>query len=135
MAEPPKPGQPIFHNLVGEWLGLAGGNAAGYAVEEGYLAEAQLNDLASAKAAISETLDRGVAVKYPKNPWANAAGLELGDFLTSPMADVRNSVEKLIPLADALDKSASPDLPPLTDGDLPAQATTRRQLAELLVKL
>ncbi|HZR16191.1 MAG TPA: AAA domain-containing protein, partial [Verrucomicrobiae bacterium] len=134
LAEAPKPGQSTFHNLVGDWLGLEGGNGSGYTIDEGYLAQAHLGDLDSAKSAIAETFDRGIAVEYPKNPWATAAGLELGEFLTRPLSDIRGSLEKLIPLAETLDKSADESLPPLAVGDLPAQAKTRRRLAGLLLE-
>jgi hypothetical protein len=135
LSEPPRPDQPTFHDLVGEWLGLEKTNGTGLTIEEAHLDKVTLGDLEPAKAAIAETLDRGIKTDYPKNPWANAAGSDLGEFLTRPIAEIRTTLEKLAPLATTLDQTAGDELPPLQDSDLQEQASTRRRLAELLLKL
>lgn len=133
LSEAPAPGQISFHELVGEWFGIE--MPAGITVEEGYLAEATLTDFDSAQPAICEVLERAHQAEYPRNPWADAAGLDLGEFLSRPLAELRNRLTALEGKAPGVDATWTPEQPPLTSADLKEQAATREAVAKLLADI
>jgi hypothetical protein len=127
LSEPPAVGEATFHELVGEWFALA----PGVAFDAGYLRDASLRELEQCSAAIREVLDRGVRTDYPRNPWADAAGLDLASFLSRPTAELRQQVCDLAPLVSQLDSTAAtPSLGP--EEDLAEQARLRDEFASVL---
>jgi hypothetical protein len=126
LAEPPHPGQPGFHDLVGEWINLP---ASGLDFSDEILGTARWDDLAPAVPALSETLERAHAANLPQNPWAEAAGVLLGEFLSRPVAEWRSRLEALSTPAVGLDETAAEDLPPLEESELLDQASAREELA------
>jgi len=133
LAEPPATGQLAFHNLVGEWFSLE--SPSDISLDEGYLARATLTDFDTAQPAIREVLERARSADYPRNPWANAAGLELGEFLSRPLAEFRNRLATLEGKVPALDATWSEGQPPLLAGDLKEQAVSREAVAKLLAEI
>ena len=131
LAEPPKPGQPTFHDLVGDWFGTEA--PTGLLVDDVYLAQASLADLEPAQPAIAETFDRACKADYPRNPWADAAGMELGEFLSRPATEFQSRLSKLLARAETLDRTCADGVPPLDDSSLTGQAEARGRIAELLL--
>ena len=129
LAEPPHPGQPGFHDLVGEWMNLP---VSGVDFSDEVLGTARWDELEPAVPALSETLERARAANLPENPWAEAAGVALGEFLSRPVTEWRSRFEALFTPATGLDALVAEDLPPLEQGDLPAQADAREELARRL---
>jgi hypothetical protein len=131
LAEPPTTGQLAFHDLVGEWFNIE--SAAGISLDEGGLAQATLAEFADAKSAIREVLERAQTAYYPHNPWAHAAGLELGEFLSRPLTEFRSRLNLLADKSPAFDATWSEGQPPLLAGDLQEQAANREMIAKLLL--
>ena len=130
LSEPPTPGQVSFHDLVGEWFSIQ--TPAGLSLDEGYLAEATLADFDPAQSAIREVLERAHQAEYPRNPWADAAGLDLGEYLSRPLAELRSRLTALESKAPGVDATWTAEQPPLVAGDLKEQAATREVVAKLL---
>ncbi len=133
LAEPPEPGKTAFHDLVGEWLGIS--LSVGVSLDEDQLGEAGLTDFAAAQAVLGEVLERARQADYTHNPWVDAAGLELGEFLSRPNAEFRKRLEVLEQKMQAVDATWHEGQPPLGSGDLGVQGRDRERLAELLVQL
>ncbi len=133
LSESPTPGQGSFHDLVGEWYRIE--TLADLPVCEGYLAEARLADFDAAQPAIREVLERARQVEYPRNPWAEAAGLDLGVYLSRPLAELRSRLTMLESKAPVVDATWAPEQPPLVAGPLKEQAATREVVAKLLTEI
>lgn len=133
LAEPPATGQLAFQDLVGEWFSIDAPSEV--SLDESHLAQVTLADFDSAQPAIREVLERARSADYPRNPWANAAGLELGEFLSRPIAEFRKRLTTLESNAPALDATWSEGQPPLLAGDLCEQAANREAVAKLLVEI
>jgi hypothetical protein len=133
LAEPPATGQLAFHDLVGEWFTIE--SPPDISLDEGYLAQTTLADFDAAQPAVREVLERARSADYSRNPWANAAGLELGEFLSRPLAEFRNRLTTLESKTPALDTTWSEGQPPLLDGDLKEQAANRETVAKLLAEI
>lgn len=109
--------------------------SSGVCVDESQLTEATLGDFESAQPAIREVLERARNADYPRNPWADAAGLDLGDFLSRPLAEVRNSLIALENKVPALDATWTDGQPPLAANDLREQAINRETVAKILAEI
>lgn len=133
LAEPPSTGQLAFHDLVGEWFSID--RPLDISVDEGYLAQATLADYAAAQSAAREVLERARSADYPRNPWADAGGIELGEFLSRPLAEFRARLTTLGNKAPVLDATWTEGQSPLLGGDLKEQAANRESLAKLLVEI
>jgi len=133
LAEPPATGQLAFHDLVGEWFGIE--CPLDVSVDEGSLVQATLADFTAAQSSAREVLERARSADYPRNPWADAAGIELGEFLSRPLAEFRARLKTLETKAPALDATWTEGQPPLLGGDLKEQAANREALARLLVEI
>jgi hypothetical protein len=131
LSESPTAGQLPFHDLVGEWFNIE--SAAGISLDEGALAQATLAEFATAESGIREVLERARIADYPHNPWADAAGLELGDFISRPLAEFRGRLNLLADKAPTFDATWTEGLPPLLAGDLQEQAANRELIAKLLL--
>jgi hypothetical protein len=131
LAEPPASGQHAFHDLVGEWFNIE--TPAGITMPEADLSVATLADFTAAQSALREVLERARVADYPHNPWATAAGLELGEFLSQPHTEFRNRLTSLADKAPALDATWTEGQPPLLPGDLKEQAANRETIAKQLL--
>ncbi len=129
LCAPPGPGQPSFHELVGEWFSLR--DTAG--LEPALLEGARLEDLAPARRCLVETLDRACEVDYPRNPWVPAAGLDLHAFLQHSTEEWRATLKDLETKAEEFDRQCGGQPPALVlNQPLAEQATQREQLAGAL---
>jgi hypothetical protein len=133
LSESPAPGKISFHDLVGEWFSIE--TSAAISVDESYLAETALADFEPTQSAVREVLERARQAEYPRNPWADAAGLDLGEFLSRPLAELRNRLTVLESKAPGVDATWTPEQPPLTSADLKEQAATRDIIAKLLIEI
>ena len=133
LSEAPSAGEASFHNLVGEWLSYD--TPANLALEDSLIQKATFSDYESCKESITEVLDRAFQASFPKNPWANAAGLEMSDFLSQPTAKLKKKVEALQSKTDDIDLNWSEGTPPLNDSDLTQQAELRERTADILLEL
>jgi hypothetical protein len=131
LAEPPRPGQPAFHDLVGEWL-----NVPSHGVEypEATLGTVRWDEWTPAVPMLAETLDRARAAQLPRNPWAVAAGISLGEFLARPAVEWRARLDALAPVAATLDRMPDGALP-FHEGTLAEQASARTELGRRLREL
>jgi hypothetical protein len=117
-----------FHDMVGQWL--AASSADGWGIDATMREAVTLEDLASHEQTIAEILDRGIEARWATNPWRQAAGISLAEFLSRPMAQVRAAVAGCVEAATETDRSAHDLIPPFAPQlPLGAQAQARTQLA------
>lgn len=129
-----KDGSDSFHNMVGRWLALR--DATTVPVDDPALQSVALADVDAHEHALRELLERGQAIGYATNPWVEAAGVPLAEFLSWPMAEFRNTIQRCVREAHEADATLRPGVPPFADSvDLAAQAKARVELADELESL
>ena len=70
-------------------------------LDERTLAESSASDLRTQGTRLKEVLERGDRPhNYPANPWKNAAGIPLADFLATPMEQFRNALAACVKYCD-----------------------------------
>lgn len=120
-----------FHELVGRWLAIE--DSPEYASLEGMGAALALEEIEQHEHLLTETVDRCAKVAWWENPWREAAGVELGAFVATPMDKWREAIGRCVEPALAADATIDPAIPPFVDGvELREQAKARKELAERL---
>ncbi len=122
-----------FHELMGQWLSLPSQQVD---FKEALLAEISPQVLEAQVRPILEVLERGITVGYPKNPWREAAGIGLGDFLATPMENVRTAADGCVSAAKAADETADAAIPAFSAlPDLMVQANARAEFAGTIAQV
>ena len=106
-------GEPSFSDLVGRWLALGADPVP--RLDERATAGVTFEAVASHRAALLDLLDRARSVDWPRNPWAKCGGPPLADYLSRPMAAVRQAVSRCVATAQAADATIDPAMPPFAD--------------------
>jgi hypothetical protein len=120
-----------FHTLVGQWL--ATGDSAESSRLEGIGDAIDLGNLDHHAHLIDETFARVAKVEWWKNPWREAAGIELAALLAVPTDKWREAMGKCIDSAKAADATIDPAIPAFVmQLDLREQGSARADLAERL---
>lgn len=132
LSEPPTTGQKSFHTLVGEWFGLQ--SIPHLTLPGDALEGASLSDFEAAQNAVTEILDRALKVDYPHNPWVEAAGVKLEDFLSNSAAFYLGRLHQLVQNASAADDTLTSNPLPLVNTPLGAQAEALEKLAQILAE-
>jgi hypothetical protein len=118
-----------FHDMVGQWLTASGEDLP--EINPTLLDAITLEVLQSHEQDVREVLDRALEADYPNNPWREAWGISLADYLARPMADVRAGMTSAVEVVKATDASAHPTIPPFAPKiGLEDQAKARVQLAK-----
>src|SRR4029450_12850873 len=86
-----------FHHLVGLWLQEQG--CCDVILDERTLAESSAADLRTQGTRLKEALERGDSCGYSTNPWKNAAGIPLADFLATSMEQFRHAMAQCVKYA------------------------------------
>ncbi|HWE94868.1 MAG TPA: AAA domain-containing protein [Tepidisphaeraceae bacterium] len=145
---------PNFHELVGQWLALTDARAEAAMADDVSPASStnpksksdtvdleglqgvKLELLDAHATAIDDVLKRAEAAGYGTNPWVDAVGISLAEFLAIPMDKVRAAAADCAQAARTADATRDPDIPPFAaDITLPLQATGRATIAGPLKKL
>lgn len=123
-----------FHAMVGQWLAASADELPD--VEPKLTASITLEMLRSHEQDVREILDRATDAEYPRNPWKDAWGLALADYLARPMAEIRQSMANCVTAAREADATAHPSIPAF-DPQVPldVQSAARKQLAADLREL
>jgi hypothetical protein len=122
-----------FHELMGQWLSLP---SQPVEFKEALLKGIAPDELERNARQAAEIFERATTSKYADNPWADAAGLTLREFLGRPMEQVRQAVANAVETASAADATSHPLIPPFDPQiDLQTQAQKREQLAASLSEL
>ncbi len=126
-----------FHELVGQWLGLAPANIDDTAAEKLAPSEAvPLTLIDGVSHDIAEVLKRTNSVEFPTNPWKAAAGGTVGQLMARQMDEVRNTLATVALSAREVDATAHPSIPPfVAELDLKRQAAARSAIATPLESL
>jgi len=119
---------PSFHDLTGAWLSIDV-PAALLRLADG-AREVDLELLNDQAVTVQEVLDRGTRAAFPDNPWRDALGVTLKDWLALPGAEARARLEKLVQLARAADATNSADIPAFSERiDVRVQGEARAAFA------
>lgn len=124
---------PSFHELVGRCLTYVpqGETKIVYdkIVAEGW--NIARSDLEANRS--QDLLARANSVQYGRNPWAQAAGAGLNEFLARTGEEIRATLEKCLDRAATTDATVDPRIPPFrADQPLADQVAARQQASELL---
>ncbi|HSZ54773.1 MAG TPA: AAA domain-containing protein [Tepidisphaeraceae bacterium] len=126
-------GSVSFHELMGRWLELPSSDLE---LKESLVQNVTADDLEQHARQIGEILERATSAQYSDNPWTNAAGISLREFLAKPMDQFRQTVRACADVALAADATIDPAIPPFDLGiDLQTQGQKRAQLAPMLKDL
>lgn len=123
-----------FHEAVGQWLAASAAQLP--EIDEDLLATVTLELLQSHERELNDILDRAIECDYPHNPWRDAWGVTLSDYLARPMAEVREGMTECVGAAHEADATAHESIPPFAPAlPLKDQAKARSALAKDLRKL
>jgi hypothetical protein len=123
-----------FHDLMGQWLSICTDETI--AVDTTPLQTLKLQAAEEYARHIHEILTRGQAVSYAGNPWKEAAGVSLSDFLAQPMDYWHGRLDTVWKAVEAADATADPTVPAFdAQIDLRQQSEARQALAERLQRL
>lgn len=127
-----------FHHLVGLWLAEA--MLDGVVLDDRTLAESSAADLRTQGTRLREVLERGEAAQWTTNPWKDAAGIPLADFLATPMEQYRTSLAACVKHATDADATRDPMSPGYAPGAFPAAEADERvklatQIKDVLAKV
>ncbi|HEY2586327.1 MAG TPA: AAA domain-containing protein [Tepidisphaeraceae bacterium] len=123
-----------FHDAVGQWLAASAAELP--EIDEELLATVTLELLQSHERELKDILDRAIECAYPHNPWRDAWGIALPDYLARPMDDVREVMTECVGAAQEADSTAHESIPPFAPAlPLKDQAKARSTLAKELRKL
>ncbi len=118
-----------FHHLVGLWLQEV--PLEGVNIDERTLAESSAADLRTQGTRFKEVLERGMQCGFATNPWKDAAGVPLADFLATPMEQFRQALAACVKYATDADAARDPLAPAYSAGAFPAaEADERVKLAQ-----
>lgn len=128
---------PSFHSLMGHWLALPEPEGLTLDASElgDVLAEAKLVELEKHESTLREIFERGQACSWPTNPWADSAGISLGNFMAKPMERWRLLLAELVKLAQEVDATLAEAPPFGTEPSISEQAKGRLDTAEKLSAL
>ncbi len=124
---------PSLHELTGEWFSID--------VPDGVPA---INEIRGVKAPaliplerhVREMLERTALTKFPNNPWCEALGLDLQDYLAQRVEHWRDVMEEIRRTARAVDEAVQPSILPFDPTiDVAMQGEARAGLAERLAPL
>lgn len=129
---------PSFHELVGKMLAFTPQGAArevyDKAAVEGWLIAR--SDLDAQSKTLPELLARADSVQYGVNPWTDAVGASLDEFLARTGEEIRGSLQRCLERATQADTTADAAIPPFrADQPLADQIAARQQASELLIGL
>jgi hypothetical protein len=117
-----------FHHLVGLWLASDSG---GLRVEEDMLQGLSARDFDRHAQRLREILQRAEKVLYHSNPWQDAAGISLSDFLATPMDVIQERMNRCMTAAAVSDSRRSAHAPPFQGtGELLSEAAVRAATAD-----
>ena len=117
-----------FHELMGRWLELPS-HAVTFDAKTLELADRRVID--ENAQALSDLSDRAAKVGYVSNPWTAAAGINLEEYLTTPVDTLREQVATLVAACEAADAAIDPATPAVAaDADLAAVAAARTKAAD-----
>src|SRR5207249_2713853 len=97
-------------------------------------------DLRTQGTRLKEVLERGEAAHWTTNPWRDAAGIPLADFLATPMEQYRTSLAACVKHATDADSTRDPLAPGYAAGAFPAAEADERvklsnQIKDVLAKV
>ncbi len=125
-----------FHELVGEWLGLAA--PAGVSIDASSLAGVSRSEFETNEQNLADLFKRAERINYGENLWSKSATLSLDEFLARPMDAVRRAVQDCVAAAAQCDTTADAAIPrfaPPATAPLTAQAQARAELATQLEEI
>jgi hypothetical protein len=132
LSKPPTPDGESFHELVGKWFSIP----ASKVPLPPQLAGITADSLGAQATALQELFDRGTAVKYPANPWAGLATIDLSSFMSRPVSEVRQATTAVAESIAQSDQTLVEGAPAFLDSiDLNAQAADRTAFASDLQKI
>jgi hypothetical protein len=135
MARPSGGGPPpqlSLHELVGCWLAIEPAQLPP-CDELRAMRSTSLAELEARHLELRDLLRRADEAKFPDNPWARSAGIELGALLARPAEDVRAALERCANGGAAADAAIDPVVPPFDPrASLADQAQARAALAARL---
>ncbi len=121
-------GEDSLHELMGRWFGTEVPEALQCELSD--LGRADLREL---ERDTREMLERGRKESFAANPWTNALGIGLREYLEHGNAHWQASLRALDAAGQAVDAARGSELLPFDAAlDLPSQAASRRALAQLL---
>lgn len=133
----PGPDGRTLQDLVGTWLALS--DEAKTCPVSVSLTAAESAAIEPAAVNIAEALSRGIEAGYTNNPWKDAAGLTVAEFLAKPGETVRGRLDALVTAATAADAlRRDDDIPfagPAGAPSLSEQAAARTTLADALARI
>jgi hypothetical protein len=133
LMESPSPDGMSFHELMGRWLKLP--TYANQMKDEAVLGITPA-ELDRDSQVIGDLFQRAVSASYPTNPWVQAAGLALPEFLSAPMDQYRQAMVRIADAATAADATLDFAIPPFAPSiDLALQGKKRAELVEPLEQL
>ncbi len=117
-----------LHDLAGEWLTLDLPPELNVVpVIEGVA----LDELVPLEREVREALERATKEDFPRNPWAAATSLVLGDWLAKPLDTWRTTIAEVHDAARAADTTVG-SMAPFDEADVAAQGAARADFAEKL---
>lgn len=131
LGQPGADGAPSFQELLGRWLEVDGPEA----LRQPPLKQLSYETLESGSRQLKELFERGLASRYPENPWARGCELGLSQYLSVPPQLWDNQLAALGVSALALDAISPTALPLLPGLGLEAQRQARQNVVSLLAWL
>ena len=119
MTRDPRSGLSL-HELVGRWLALP----SEMAIDPGLLAGATWTEFEPREADLDRLLARAAAADLATNPWHQAAGVLLEDFLAQPLDHWRATLKGCMESAAAADQTLDTSLIPFADRPSTAEQGT-----------
>ena len=117
-----------FHELAGRWMEASSHEIP--ALDAKLLSSITVKTFHDHEQSLCDIFDRAAECDYPNNPWKNAWGISLFDFLSQPMTQVREAIERCRISAMKADATAHPAIPNFDpETPLHEQANARRVLA------
>ncbi len=118
------------HDLIGEWLAAP---ASPVKLDQ-EITKVPIDEFRAVSTSLRDLLDRARSSDYPRNPWRDAVGVSLQEYLSRSMTDIREAVRFAADAASAVDGTLVETIPPFTtDGaSLEEQAVARVDLAARL---
>lgn len=128
LAERPNEGtEPSFHELVGEWLGIDAPPELSEVVPN--LSGVDADAARASERTAREVLARATRERYSDNPWRDALGLRLADYLAQPVERWRSVVDALAQVAERVDATRDPSIPSFAPEAVIEQGSARETLA------
>jgi len=120
-----------FHHLIGIWLTEMGNTSL--MVDDRPLQSLVAGELEKHSTRLKETLERAEMAGYRTNPWKDAGGVALSDFLATSMESYRAAMNQCVADAHEADAAHNPVAPGYApDADLITEAESRKKLSTQL---